>query len=111
MPRRAKERTVAAAEHDDFFNLVRDKLHMASEDARILGRLYKLDTGGREGAHLGAVIRFVAEFVVEGEYDPAMVLADLRSMMDEVRQDLEDDVVEPDEVDLDDEDDRPAGRR
>jgi len=104
MPR-AKQRTVAAAEHDDFFALVRDKLHMASEDARLLGRLFKLDTGDREGAHLGAAIRFLAEFVVENEYDPTVVLRDLEDMVAEVREDMKE-LAEEEE-----EDDPPPGRR
>lgn len=92
---RRKERTVAAAEHDDFFALVRDKLAMASEDARILGRLFKLDTVDRESAHLGAVIRFVAEFVVENDYEPEIILRDLQEMMAELRDEL--DLEEPEE--------------
>jgi hypothetical protein len=89
MPRNtAARKTAAAAEHDEFFNLVRDKLHMASEDGRLMGRVFKLDAADREGAHLGAAIRFLAEFVVENEYDPQMVVTDLVASIEDVREEL-----------------------
>jgi hypothetical protein len=75
---RNKTRTAAAEEHDSFFDLVLSKLHGASEDARLMGRLFRLDTGAREGAHLGAILQFVAEHAVANDYDERAVLKQLK---------------------------------
>ena len=101
MPRSAKNRAVTASEHDDFFALVLGKLHMASEEGRILGRLYKLDSGAREGAHLGAILRFVADYVVEGGYDERQVVLQLKEAFAESHLDADADADEDTDRDSD----------
>jgi hypothetical protein len=106
MMSKTKTRASAASEHDDFFDLVLVKLHGASEDGRIMGRLFRLDTGAREGAHLGAILRFVADHVVGNDYDERAILKQLReAIADAVAEQGEtiDDVDrEPEDEDEDD---------
>ena len=107
MSRARKQELVAADEHDNFFAMTLAKLQAASEDARIMGRLFRIDVADRESAHLGAVLQFLAEFATENEYATRDLVSQLKDAIAEARAERaerEGDEVEEEEEDQDEED-------
>ena len=87
--RSAKTRAVTANEHDDFFDLLLSKFHITAEEGVVIGRLYKLDLGARESAHLGAILKFVADYIVENDYDEREVIKQLKEAIAESHLDAD----------------------
>ena len=103
---KTKTRAAAQEEHAEFFDLTLGKLHGASDDARVMGRVFRIDSGEREGAHWGAILRFVAEFAIANDYDERAVLKQLKEaiadVVEEQGETMDDVDAEPEDEFVDD---------